>query len=90
MLYWEFKDQTAVRMKNWKAIQPHADAEWELYDLGKDLSETSSVADQHPGIVEQMVLFAKLSHQEETPGTYSDRTRHERDRWAKWGTSREK
>jgi hypothetical protein len=37
-----------------------------------------------------MTAFARSSHKEEIPGTYSDRTRHERDRWAKWGTSREK
>jgi arylsulfatase A-like enzyme len=90
MLYWEFKDQTSVRMNNWKAVRPQAEAEWELYDLSKDLGETRSVADQHPSVLEQMIAFAKLSHKEEIPGTYSDRTRHERDRWAKWGTSREK
>ena len=37
-----------------------------------------------------MKAFAKGEHEDWVKGTYSDpeRKRHERDRWAKWGTSR--
>ncbi len=91
MLYWEYGQQTAVRYCNWKAIQPGTDKPWELYDLANDIEETVSLADQHPKILTKMTTFAEASHEEARPGTYSDpeRTRHERDRWAKWGTSGE-
>lgn len=87
-LYWEFGSQTAVRMSNWKGIQPKKDAAWELYDLSKDVSEATDIAAQHPEIVERMKAAAEQSHEPVRAGTYTDRTRHERDRWAKWGTSR--
>jgi arylsulfatase A-like enzyme len=87
-LYWEFGPQTAVRMENWKAIQPKKDGPWELYDLNNDVSETTSVAQEHAGILNQMKKFAKQSHAPVQSGTFSDTTRHQRDRDAKWGTTR--
>lgn len=87
-LYWEFRSQTAVRMTNWKAIQPKKNSPWELYDLSHDVSETKNIASQHPEILQQMKDYAKQSHEPVRAGSYSDRTRHERDRQAKWGTSR--
>ena len=88
-LYWEFRSQVAVRMNDWKAIQPKPNAAWELYDLRNDISETTSVAGNHSAILAKMKSFAKQAHEPVEKGTYTDRTRHERDRWAKWGTSRE-
>ncbi len=90
MLYWEYGSQTAVRMKNWKAIQPKKNAAWELYDLSSDISETTSVADKYPDLLVRMKQFAKASHEPVQPGKYLDptRARHERDRRAKYGTSR--
>lgn len=92
MLYWEYGSQTAVRMNHWKAIQPKTDGEWELYDLSRDISETTSVANLHPDLLAKMIEFAKESHEDERPGTYHDpqRVRHERDRWAKFGDTRPK
>ena len=89
-LYWEFGSQTAVRMKQWKAIQPKPAAPWELYDLTADVSETKNVAEQHPDLLARLRNFAKSSHEPVRPGTYTDaaRTRHERDRRAKWGSTR--
>ena len=91
MLYWEYRNQVAVRKKNWKAIRPKTDAPWELYDLSKDISETTSVADQHPELLKEMQAFAKQEHTPVNPGVYYDekRTLHEADRKAKWGTSGE-
>lgn len=88
MLYWEFGSQTAVRFDHWKAIQPKKNAAWELYDLAKDVSEATNVADAHAGILEKMKAYATAEHKPAQPGTYTDRTRHERDRWAKWGSTR--
>jgi arylsulfatase A-like enzyme len=87
-LYWEYGSQVAIRMGQWKAIQPKKDAPWELYDLKNDISETTSVADQHPDILTRMKAFAERSHVPVQPGMFQDRTRHERDRKAKWGSTR--
>jgi arylsulfatase A-like enzyme len=87
-LYWEYGQQVAVRMDHWKAIRPKPNASWELYNLDEDISETTSVADRHPDIVTQMKALAGQSHVEVQPGTFQDRTRHELDRKAKWGSTR--
>ncbi len=87
-LYFEFGRQVAVRMDHWKAIQPREGGPWELYDLTEDLSETTNVADAHPDLLAQLQKFAEQSHEPVQPGTFSDRTRHERDRKAKWGSTR--
>ena len=88
-LYWEYRTQIAVRMNDWKAIrsQPHAD--WELYDLSKDIGEQTDIAAHHPRVVAKMIAFAQQAHEPVRKGTYSDRTLHEKDRWAKWGDSRD-
>ena len=93
MLYWEYGSQTAVRFGKWKAVQSNKfkqDDQWELFDLEKDISETTNLRKQHPDILARMQAFAKASHEPARPGTYLDdtRKRHERDRQAKWGSSR--
>ena len=90
MLYWEFGQQVAVRKGMWKAIRPKTKSPWELYDLSQDLSENHSVAHEHTELLESMKAFAQASHIPIDKGVYEDpqRTRHERDRWAKWGNSR--
>ena len=97
MMYWEFGNQIAVRYGKWKAIQPgkpkgsKKNQPWELYDLSRDVSESTSVADSHPDVLEKMQVFADASHDPVEAGTYYDksRERHERDRKAKWGTLRD-
>ena len=96
MMYWEYGNQTAVRYGKWKAIQPgkpkgsKQNQPWELYDLSRDVSESTSVADSHSDVLEKMKAFADDSHDPVEAGTYYDksRERHERDRKAKWGTLR--
>ena len=92
MLYWEFRSQIAVRHNNWKAIQTKPNRAWELYDLSKDISETTNVAEKNPDLLAKMKLFAKASHEPVITGKYldSNRSKHERDRRAKWGTSKQK
>lgn len=87
MLYWEYGKQTAVRYGEWKAVQPKEAAPWELYDLSSDISESHSVAEAHPEVLKKMQAFAAAAHTPAEPGTYHDpaRTRHEKDRRAKWG-----
>lgn len=56
--YWEFHENKstnqAVRQGNWKAVRHDPKGKIELYDLSKDIGEKNNVADQHPGIVQQM------------------------------------
>ena len=87
-LYWEYGSQVAVRMHNWKAIRPKKNAPWQLYDLDADVSETTDIAAKHPEILARMQAFAEQSHTPVRPGTFTNRTRHERDRKAKWGSTR--
>lgn len=89
MLYWEFRNQIAVRHGDWKAIQPGQGKPWELYNLKTDVSETESLADSNRDLLGKMQAFAKSSHTPVQPGIYHDATRkrHERDRRAKFGTS---
>ncbi|MDA7640764.1 arylsulfatase [Opitutaceae bacterium] len=91
MFYWEYRGHTAVRFANWKAVQPKESADWELYNLDSDISETIDLSKRHTDILAKMKSFAKASHEPVRPGTFADpkRTLHERDRWAKWGTSGE-
>jgi len=87
MLYWEYRDQTAVRLDHWKAIQSKKNSKWELYDLRSDIRERNNVADQHPDVLARMKKFAEQEHEPVQAGKYldPDRKRHERDRQAKWG-----
>ncbi|MFK7768048.1 MAG: sulfatase-like hydrolase/transferase [Mariniblastus sp.] len=87
-LYWEFGAQVAVRMNNWKAIQPKKDRPWELYDLATDISETNDVGSENAEVLERMKKFAESSHTPVSFGTYTSTERHKRDQQAKWGSTR--
>jgi arylsulfatase A-like enzyme len=60
-LYWEFHAQgasQAVRMGRWKGIRreiiTRADAPIELYDLERDIAETTNVAGPNPDVVKHI------------------------------------
>ena len=61
-----------------------------MYDLNTDISESEDVAAKHPERLANMKAFAKASHEPVQIGKYLDpkRTRHERDRQAKWGKAK--
>jgi arylsulfatase A-like enzyme len=83
-LYWEIGGQTAVRMNDWKAIQPRG-GDWALYDLSKDVSETKDLATSHSDVLAKMKQFAVDAHTPVEEGTFSNPEIHERDRKAKFG-----
>ena len=85
-IYWHFSRANAVRQGDLKVVR--AGKAWELYDLDQDVSETTSVADEHPKILAEMKAFAVASHEPIRAGTFTTRERHERDRQAKWGSTR--
>ena len=89
-LYWEFGAQTAVRMDNWKAIQSKKDQPWSLYDLSRDISEENDIAHQQGEILAKMKKHAVASHEPVQSGTFASTERHERDRQAKFGSTRPK
>lgn len=87
-LYWEFGNQTAVRMGQWKAIKSNKSKQWVLFDLKADPSETNDVSDANESILETMTRYADASHSPVRAGTYASREMHEKDRWAKWGDAK--
>jgi arylsulfatase A len=67
-LYWEFHARgasQAVRMGRWKGIRNEVskrpDAPIELYDLERDLAETTDVAAANPDVVKRMAALMKSS-----------------------------
>jgi len=76
-LFWDFHGyggQVAVRMGKWKGIkqglQKNPQAPLELYDLENDISETTNVAQQHPGIcaeIEEIIRTARDQSSESPP-----------------------
>lgn len=43
-IFWEHEGNKAIRKGNWKLVKELEDADWELYDLGNDPSETKDLA----------------------------------------------
>ena len=84
-LYWEIGKWVAVRMGDWKAVQPKKEAEWELYDLKTDISETTDLASKHPDVLSEMKRFAEQAHSPIQSGSFSSRNNHLKDRSAKEG-----
>jgi hypothetical protein len=68
-LYWEFHSQgssPAVRIGRWKGIRRNAakqpNAPIELYDLERDLGETTNVAAANPDLVRRVEGIIKSAH----------------------------
>jgi arylsulfatase A-like enzyme len=61
--HWELKSGLnaghAVRLGDWAAVQPKADAPAELYNLKTDPGETQNVADKNPDVVKKIGLLLK-------------------------------
>ena len=68
--YWELHEHSggpmqAIRWGDWKAVRPVASGPVELYDLSKDLGETSDLASRHPDLVTKAVRMmnsARTAH----------------------------
>jgi arylsulfatase len=66
-LFWEWAVGRAVRKGNWKLVAHGKEANWELYNLEMDPSETLNIISQHPEIAQDLkTLFEewkiKVSH----------------------------
>jgi len=85
-LFWDFTGyggQIAVRMGKWKGIKrglrKNPDAPLELYNLEKDIGETTNVADRFPDIAARMERIMREGRTEPTVkafrfGVYGDKT----------------
>jgi arylsulfatase A-like enzyme len=73
-LYWEYGNQVAIRMSDWKAVR-HTGKKasgWELYDLREDVEESKDVAKDHADIVAKIDAIATAAHKPVQPGTVLD------------------
>jgi len=52
-IYWEHEGGRAVRVGNWRLVSLK-NADWQLFDMANDLSETKNVATVHPGKVNEL------------------------------------
>ncbi|WP_335966452.1 arylsulfatase [Galbibacter sp. PAP.153] len=52
--FWEHFGGAALRKGSYKLVRHHNDTPWELYNLTKDRTETTNIAQQFPGIVKEM------------------------------------
>jgi len=87
-LYWELGGQRAVRAGPLKGVRPGLGMDWELYRLDVDPSEAVNLAEESPVDLARLIRFADTARGPAVEGVYHDRSMHERDREAKWGTSR--
>ncbi len=62
-LYWEFREQQAVRQGRWKAVRDSiGGGQLELYDLASDEAESTDVSEEHPDVVERMEALMDEAH----------------------------
>jgi uncharacterized sulfatase len=52
-LFWEYGRKQALRAGQWKLVR--LGSKVELYDLSKDIGETTDLADEHPDVVERLL-----------------------------------
>ena len=84
-MYWEYRNQIAVRKENWKAVKPNRNSDWELYDLKTDISEAKNIASEHPELVAKIDAYAKSSRTPAKPGKFLRNDLQKRDRIARNG-----
>jgi arylsulfatase A len=60
-LYWELKDNRAVRMGDWKAVRGKKGLE--LFDLDSDISEQNNVAEEHSDLAAKMSGIMEAAHE---------------------------
>lgn len=53
-LFFEYEKSAAFHWGNWKIIRESPEEEWQLYNLGDDISESSNLAGQHIDLVKKL------------------------------------
>ncbi len=70
----------AVREGNWKAVRGKS-RKWELYDLSKDISETTNIADKHSEVIARLTAYAEEATVRTPKGEIYDQELAEKDRY---------
>lgn len=86
-LYWESPGNVAVRMGAWKAVRGRKREDWKLFDLAKDISETTDVAAANPAVVKRMAALAEQAHAPEKSGDILDPALYEKDHRSRFGAT---
>lgn len=63
VLFWRYGGQFAVRRGDWKLVRQNARAEFQLFNLARDVGETHNLAAEHPARVQE--LHGLLEHWQE-------------------------
>lgn len=50
-MYWEYSKSIAVRWRNFKAVRLKPGERLELYNLDKDIGESTNIAEKHPQVI---------------------------------------
>jgi len=67
-LFWRQGKRYGLRHGDWKLLQMRGRAKWELYDLSKDMSETTDLAKEHPERLGELIaLWEKTNGQMRAP-----------------------
>ncbi|MDB5348132.1 MAG: atsA 18 [Schlesneria sp.] len=77
-LYFEFHErgfQQAARIKNWKGIRQSSKGPLELYDLERDVAETTNVAATHPEVVAEFEAYFREARVENPLWPIKDKAR---------------
>ncbi len=53
--FWDHMGSSAFRKGKWKIVRLRPDQDWQLFDLEKDVTETTDLSGEHPEIVQKMV-----------------------------------
>lgn len=53
-IWWQHEGNRAIRVGDWKLVAAGENADWELYDLSADPSETNDLAEEHPEKVREL------------------------------------
>lgn len=56
-IFWEHEGNRALRIGDWKLVGKGPATAWELYDLGRDVSEMHNLAAQEPDRVKSMAIL---------------------------------
>jgi arylsulfatase len=53
-LFWEHQDNAAIRQGEWKAVRPGLKAEWQLFHIGSDRTESKNLTSEKPEKLETL------------------------------------
>ncbi|MEA3401976.1 MAG: arylsulfatase [Armatimonadota bacterium] len=77
-LYWELRDEQAVRLEDWYAYRPHPERPIELYHALEDPEEERDLAADMPGVVDEVEAIMREAH---TPTLYFPGPGQTRQQW---------